>query len=73
MPHDKRGIVSIIMGKTPKPEMEEEKEYGNKEALQEAAREIMDAFERKDSAMMAEAMKSFIEMCKYDSEESEEE
>lgn len=71
MPHDKKGIVSIIMGKMEKPKMEEEKDISNEEAKQEAAKEIMSALEQKDAAMLAEALRSFMEMCKYESEDED--
>ena len=71
MPHDtKKGMITILMGsakKTPKvEEKEEEKEYGIEEAYEDAAKEIIMAVEMKDSEMLAEALKAFIDMCKHD-------
>lgn len=73
---DKKKAVSIIIAKAGKrdekgnqepPEMDEmeseENESGDMEGLNMAAEEILAALDAKDPKALAEALKSFMEMC----------
>jgi len=75
MSDDKKKQATIIVASMKKPESEPmpEKPSEDVSELEVAADEIMQALERKDSKAMSEALKSFIDMCKYESEPEESE
>ena len=66
---DKKKAVSIIIAKAGKPSMpegpEEDKDEGpeDMEGMKTAAEEIMSAIDAKDADALAQALKSFYEMC----------
>lgn len=62
----KKAVESILIAlKAKKPEAEEEMEETeeNVDELEVAAEEILAAIQEKDTKMLVEALKSFIEMC----------
>lgn len=69
MMNDHKKIASVIMGKIgPESSYAEGGEVDGKDA---AAEEIMSAIESKDSAALASALHSFIEICSGMGEEDE--
>lgn len=75
MADDKKKQATIIVASMKKPKSESAPEQPSEDVseLEVAADEIMQALERKDSKAMSEALKSFVEMCKYESEPEESE